>query len=1053
LLVVVQNGPILTIEGRFKPEHSAPPHIVLVSRDEGHDVARFEVESDGPAFSVSIDVAEIDGSDDSTIDFYFVDAEEAGRTTRTRVGRFARMPDIVADEVEGLGAYYTVKGNLSLDRETTRPLPAKLTTRSLVFSGGIVELTATLETFGAPLKSALAAVNTRETHGTYESVVLFESRGNPETAFGLHAYELRTCIDCTMAVTAPGTVSDILDIVVEIETEWITSEPVRFRVEAPRYRMRRRLKPYVEEQGETTVVLIPYFTTTLNRLAVRVEVFDSDSYRYMKHVAWSAPIHRLRGRIRGTWLMGELPYKAQDNSMRLFLYTRGAHPNRRVFYVMDPGAPDAERLRGVGNVVAFRSREHIRLSVEAKRLIGTHHFHYILPTLLPWFDHRVRGIRVFLQHGIAGPKNMTSFYGANAGLDPDYFIVNSAFEREIVINDYGYRPSQVVVTGFPRFDSLLAPADPPKRQILVMPTWRDWLFTRDDVLESQFYAEWSRFLCDAGVGEELRERNVTVVVVLHPNMRSMRDLFQFDGVVLVESDQVDIQQLLKESSALVTDYSSIGFDFALLHRPVFYYMFDRERFNRVPSHMDVFSDMPGPVVNDVPALVAAVVDSADQDFAPRDEYIGRADRLLDHRDRGSSERVYQTVKHARRKVHLWNRLVTSDMWRTSLKHFRRTVYHEWSMQALFRMARALPRKRTVLFESGLGRQYAGNPKYIYERLVERGEAAKSVWVLDSTQRMKDATTRKVARKTPGFYWHLGRAKVWVTDQHFPHGLTPPRGTGFIQTWHGTPLKRMWFDLEEIRFQPDDYVEKGAKRLAYWDVLLAQSEYAASIFRSAFRFTGKMITEGYPRNDILVGDEADRVEAVRKRVGVPNGKRVVLYAPTFRDDERAERGATHDMELDFARFGEVLGNDHFLLVRTHMFVHTKRRTMRRLEGIGADVSGYDDMQELLMIADILVTDYSSVLFDFAVTGRPMIFFAYDLDHYRDDLRGFYLDYEEEMPGPIVRSSDEVIEAIRSVDAWKDEYVESLERFRMEFCPHDDGMASERVIDRLREEGWL
>jgi CDP-glycerol glycerophosphotransferase len=482
-------------------------------------------------------------------------------------------------------------------------------------------------------------------------------------------------------------------------------------------------------------------------------------------------------------------------------------------------------------------------------------------------------------------------------------------------------------------------------------------------------------------------------------------------------------------------------------------MFDRERFLKSPSHIDPFLDLPGEIVSTVDDLVDTTLQLVESGFMVDSEYASRADVLLDHRDTAAADRVYDLVRGARRKVHVWNRLAQSDLGRTAAKMFRSSKAFEPLMMWLFRTARAMPFKREVLFESSLGRQYTGNPKYLYENLVERGEAHHTVWVLGDTTRMKDPASRKVARNTPGFYWHLGRSKTWITDQHFPHGLKPARSTSFIQTWHGTPLKRLFLDQEHIVGQRDDYYERTLRRLKYWDVMLAQSGRAAAFFRSAFQFKGDIEVTGYPRNDILARDDRLQVDAIRTRLGIPEGKQVVLYAPTFRDDARHQAGWAHDMELNLESFGETLGDSHYLLVRTHLFVRRDNRLTGTLEGFGADVSRYSDISELLLIADILVTDYSSVLFDFAVTGRPMIFFAYDLDHYRDDLRGFYLDYEEEMPGPIVRSSDEVIEAIRSVDAWKDEYVESLERFRMEFCPHDDGMASERVIDRLREEGWL
>jgi CDP-glycerol glycerophosphotransferase len=915
-------------------------------------------------------------------------------------------------------------------------------------------LRAHLDTGRARVLDAHLVLTTRGSHTDVRVPVDVSHGAGPTGSRGVDQHVLTVVLDFSrLGDEVEFAADDVLDPGIEVVIDWDDCQPVRRRIGAPKYNKRRKIRPFTATRGDTVVSFEPYFTFRGNRLAVRVEVFDAEIYRYMRRAAMIAPIHRVRGWVRGTWLIGELPYKAQDNGMRLFRYIRGAYPEDRVFYVIDPDTEDAERLEPVGNVVRYRSREHIRLSLEAKRILGTHHLQYVLPTWLPWFDHRARGIRLFLQHGVAGPKNMTGLYGARAGLDPDYFIVNSDFERELVINDYGYRPGQVKITGFPRFDTLLGPSEPPGKQIVVMPTWRDWLFTRDDVLESQFYEEWFAFLSSETLRETLERHDIELLLVLHPNMRLFVDLFQFEGVTLLEQGEIDIQQLLKESALLVTDYSSVSFDFAFMHKPVLYFMFDREQFNKAPSHLDVFIDMPGRVVTDVGALVADVVDSVEDQFRPDAESVQKADRLLKHRDTGSSERVYRLARRARRQFHVWDRVASSDFGRSAFRFYRRSKYYHPSMRTMFRAARLLPFKRTTLFESGLGKQYTGNPKYMYERLVARGESQRSIWILNTTQRMKDPTTRKIARYTPRFYWNLARAKVWITDQHFPHGLKPGRKTSFIQTWHGTPLKRLLLDQDQFVAQPKDYLAKTLKRIAYWDVMIAQSERAASFFRSAYAFLGPVLTEGYPRNDILARNDPADVDLVRKRLGVPEGKRIVLYAPTFRDDERSGTYWNHDMALDLEAFGRELDDEFFLLVRTHHFVRKNSSLSSLLAGFGKDVSGYGDVQELLLVADVLVTDYSSLLFDFSVTGRPMIFYAYDLEHYRDELRGFYLDYEQEMPGPIVRSSDEVIERIASVDSWQGEYGEAIERFQRSFCPNDDGMASDRVINNLRDDGWL
>ena len=192
----------------------------------------------------------------------------------------------------------------------------------------------------------------------------------------------------------------------------------------------------------------------------------------------------------------------------------------------------------------------------------------------------------------------------------------------------------------------------------------------------------------------------------------------------------------------------------------------------------------------------------------------------------------------------------------------------------------------------------------------------------------------------------------------------------------------------------------------------------------------MLEIGYPRNDILfaTGAEREAVSAdVRERLALPAGKKVLLYAPTWRDDEYYVGGSYKiSMMLDLEAARERLGDDHVLLVRRHPNV------VDDIPGAGDgfvfDVSTYPDMADLLAITDVLITDYSSVMFDFASTGRPMLFFTYDLAHYRDKLRGFYFDFEAEAPGPLLSTSDEVVAAIRDVDAVADSVRDPIQGVR-------------------------
>jgi CDP-glycerol glycerophosphotransferase len=264
------------------------------------------------------------------------------------------------------------------------------------------------------------------------------------------------------------------------------------------------------------------------------------------------------------------------------------------------------------------------------------------------------------------------------------------------------------------------------------------------------------------------------------------------------------------------------------------------------------------------------------------------------------------------------------------------------------------------------------------------------------------------------------------------------GQTVLQTWHGTPLKRIALDRRGIRLRSGIATRRESAR---WNIMLAQNQFSADTFRSAYAFRGPIWQEGYPRDDVvLTGDAA----VIRERLGIAAGKTVVLYAPTWRDDRPGK--VDH---LDVSNFSAQLGPDFVILIRGHS------RTMRPGADVVAhgviDVTGYPDISELFLVADALVTDYSSVMFDYTVTGKPLYFFAPDIDHYRDEVRGFYFDLLAVAPGPVLSDPAELVRHLRAPDAAR--FADRYEAWRDRFNPRDDGQAGERVVNRLVAEGLL
>jgi CDP-glycerol glycerophosphotransferase len=361
----------------------------------------------------------------------------------------------------------------------------------------------------------------------------------------------------------------------------------------------------------------------------------------------------------------------------------------------------------------------------------------------------------------------------------------------------------------------------------------------------------------------------------------------------------------------------------------------------------------------------------------------------------------------------------------------------------------LPLRDAVVFVSWKGKQCGDNPLGIAQELRRRGDDREHFWAIDDWSVPVPPGARGVLTGTEDYFEALGRCRYLIGNDDMQGSFQKRDGQVYVQTWHGTPLKRIGFDIERPQFiSGTSYFDHLAEDVAKWDLLLSPNPFSTPIMRRAFRFDGEIFESGYPRNDVLRSGDADRVAAeVRQRIGLPDGKRVVLYAPTWRDNQYYASGRYRfDFRLDLERAWQALGDDYVILVRGHHHMADDVPAGAR-PGFAINVTGYPDISELFLVSDILVTDYSSAMFDFAVTGRPMLFFTYDLEAYRDSLRGFYFDFEAEAPGPLLASSDEVISAIGDVESVAAGHRAGYAAFAAKFCPLDDGKAGARACDRI------
>ncbi|MFJ9693600.1 CDP-glycerol glycerophosphotransferase family protein [Kitasatospora sp. NPDC101183] len=370
-------------------------------------------------------------------------------------------------------------------------------------------------------------------------------------------------------------------------------------------------------------------------------------------------------------------------------------------------------------------------------------------------------------------------------------------------------------------------------------------------------------------------------------------------------------------------------------------------------------------------------------------------------------------------------------------------------------ARREPVREAVLYDVFGGRGYADSPRAVHAELARRGEPLEHLWVVDDAQAELPPGVSAVRIWSPEWYRALATCRYLVGNTHFPDFLERRPGQVVVQTWHGSLLKRIAHDVENSWLSDHGYLDALDRETPQWSLLLSPSPFATPILQRAFHYEGEVLESGYPRGDVLAAPDARTAEAVRRKLGVPDGKRIVLYAPTWREDQQRGDGDGFrlDLKLDVEHARRLLGEDHVLLIRPHS--HVREPLPSAGDGFLYDCGDYPDPQELLLVADVLVTDYSSIMFDFAITGRPIYFFTYDLEHYRDTLRGFYFDFEEDAPGPLVPTSAELLGALRELaDGGADlphGYAARYRRFRAEHCALDDGGAARRVVDRMLELG--
>jgi len=369
------------------------------------------------------------------------------------------------------------------------------------------------------------------------------------------------------------------------------------------------------------------------------------------------------------------------------------------------------------------------------------------------------------------------------------------------------------------------------------------------------------------------------------------------------------------------------------------------------------------------------------------------------------------------------------------------------LEKQYRRRTATP-ENAVFFESFYSQTVACNPLAIDRELARVRPDVTRYWsVVDRSIAVPDGAIAIVEGSAE--WWRVrADARLLVVNDWLRKRWMPRQHQTVLQTWHGTMLKRLALDRDGVGLRTRIAVRRESRR---WNVLLAQNEYAAEIFRRAYAYRGPLWVDGYPRNDALVRADPAMRQAVRARLGLEPGQRAVLYAPTWRDD------ATEIVDyIDLPSLPAALAalpGEHVVLVRGHS------RTLRHGRNLDApgliDVTTYPDMADLLLAADVVITDYSSLMFDITATATPLVLFAPDREHYERELRGFYFDLLADAPVTVTESRETLLLELARLAAGGDKGDASaaLQAWRQRFTLLDDGDAAQRVVARILESGML
>lgn len=624
----------------------------------------------------------------------------------------------------------------------------------------------------------------------------------------------------------------------------------------------------------------------------------------------------------------------------------------------------------------------------------------------------------------------------------DLAVSPSSYMTDKIKSAFNYE-GEIIESGYPRNDSLNKGIDMDSidkiKEKLKIPK------NKKIILYAPTYRNKAGF--DFVLNLDLLRKNLSdefvILVRLHYFVANKIDINEFFPFAIDVSNYSEINDLYLISDCLITDYSSVMFDYGYLKRPMIFFAFDMEEYiNDLRGiYLDYQTTVPGPIVQNNTELLDALLnlksnkliyqDSLEQFYQDFCEFgrQGNAAKIASERMLSKSADLTKGEPLILNKIKILFR------------------YNKW-YPAYLKYEGKKKKKNIVIFESFFGRKYSDNPKAIYEYLKKYHPEYDYFWNVNKeyVEYFKKNGIPYVERLTLRGVRKIARAKYWIINTRLPLWMEKPKGTILIQTWHGTPLKTLGRDVSLVNMPgktQQDYHDDVIKDSEKWDYCLSPNKYSTEIFKRAFRLRDEqMINSGYPRNDILINYNVGNIEKIKSKLGIKSEKKVVLYAPTWRDNEYVKADFfTAKLHLDIERMQREFGSQCVILIRTHYLIANQLDIQDN--EFAFDVSDYQDINDLYLISDILITDYSSVFFDYANLMRPIIFYTYDLKQYADEIRGFYFDFKTEAPGKIVEMEEDLyieLEKQLQTPTLSENYTEFVKKY----CSWDSGNATEKAV---------